>query len=181
MKEKYKKINECLLQLQKHGTGEYVEALYDLIGPTIRHIGLKYLHDPDMTDDFVQDFWADIYKIADQYIFSFHAYGFLCKTATNRAIDYYRRLRGEAARISYVDYSQYPQLYADKMPQDYALHLSIGQAMAQLQEEQRIIIQSMYFEDKTIRQIASELKTSKSQVDRLKKQALEQLRLHLES
>lgn len=181
MKEKYKKINECLLHLQKHGTGEYVEALYDLIGPTIRHIGMKYLHDPDMTDDFVQDFWADIYNIADQYIFSFHAYGFLCKTATNRAIDRYRQLKGETARVCYVDYSQYPPLQVNESPQEHAMRLSINQAMDQLREDQRIVIQSVYFEDKTVRQIAAELNISKSQVDRLKKQALEQLRLHLES
>ena len=181
MNDRKKKVNDCLLQLQKHGTGEYVEALYDLMGPTIRHIGLKYLHDADLTDDFVQDFWADIFRITDQYLFSFNAYGFLCKTAANRAIDYCRRHKREAAHIAYVDYGQWQHRDRNADPDTQILTLSVEHALQKLPEVQRIIIQSTYFEDKTVRQIASELKISKSQVDRLKKQALEQLRLHLES
>lgn len=177
MNDRKKKANDCLLQLQKHGTAEYVEALYDLIGPTIRHIGLKYLHDADLADDFVQDFWADIFKISDQYIFGFNAYAFLCKAATNRAIDRYRKLKGEAAYVSYIEYSQYPQFGTET---DYELRLAVNMALQQLPEIQRIIIQSTYFEDKTVRQIAAELKMSRSQVGRLKQQALEMLKLHLQ-
>ena len=177
MDDRKKKVSNCLLQLQKHGTGEYVEALYDLIGPTIRHIGLKYLHDADLADDFVQDFWADIFKISDQYIFSFNAYAFLCKIATNRAIDRYRKLKGEAAYVSYIEYSQYPQLGTAT---DHDLRLAVSMALQQLPEVQKIIIQSTYFEEKTVRQIAAELKMSRSQVGRLNQQALETLKLHLQ-
>ena len=177
MDDRKKKVNECLLQLQKHGTREYVEALYDLICPTIRHIGLKYLHETDLADDFVQDFWADIYKITDQYLFGFNAYAFLCKVATNRAIDYYRRLKGETARIAYVEYSQ----IHNENAADQALYLAVNHAMHQLPEIQRIIIQSTYFEDKTVRQIAAELNLSKSQVSRMKIQALKKLKVYLES
>ena len=154
-----------------------MEALYDLIGPTIRHIGLKYLHDADLADDFVQDFWADIFQISDQYIFSFNAYAFLCKIATNRAIDRYRKLKGEAAYVSYIEYSQYPQLGTAT---DHDLHLAVSMALQQLPEVQRIIIQSTYFEEKTVRQIAAELKMSRSQVGRLKQQALKMLKNHLQ-
>ena len=177
MDDRKKKVNECLFRLQKYGTSEYVEALYDLIGPAIRHIGLKYLHDPDLADDFVQDFWADIYRITDQYLFGFNAYAYLCKVATNRAIDCFRKRKGEAARISYVEYSQLmPEHTADQ-----TLRLAVCHALQQLPEVQRIIIQSTYFENKTVRQIAAELNMSKSQVSRMKTQALEKLKSHLES
>lgn len=177
MDDRKKKVNECLLRLQKYGTSECVEELYDLICPAIRHIGLKYLHDADLADDFVQDFWADIYKITDQYLFGFNAYAFLCKVAANRAIDCYRRLKGEAARIAYVEYSQ---IHSENAA-DQALNLAVNHAMHQLPEIQRIIIQSTYFEDKTVRQIAAELNMSKSQVSRMKTQALEKLKAYLES
>ena len=177
MNERNRKANECLLRLQKHGTSEYVEALYDLIGPAIRHIGLKYLHDTDLADDFVQDFWADIYEITDRYLFGFNAYAFLCKVATNRAIDCCRRLKGETARISYVEYSQ----LTDETAADHTLQLAVSHAMQQLPEIQRIIIQSTYFENKTVRQIALELKLSKSQVSRMKAKALEKLKADLAS
>lgn len=176
MDDRNKKVNECLLRLQKYGTSEYVEALYDLIGPAIRHIGLKYLHDSDLADDFVQDFWADIYQITDQYLFGFNAHAYLCKVAANRAIDRYRKLKGEAARVSYVDYSQIHSETAS----DQALRLAVNHAMHQLPEIQRIIIQSTYYEQQTVRQIAAELKISKSQVSRLKAEALEKLKDYLE-
>lgn len=177
MDDRNKKVNECLFRLQKYGTSEYVEKLYDLMGPAIRHIGLKYLHNTDLADDFVQDFWADIYKITDQYLFGFNAYAFLCKVAANRAIDRCRKIKGETARISYVEYSQLMPEYAA----DQALRLAVSHALQQLPEIQRIIIQSTYFENKTVRQIAAELNMSKSQVSRLKTQALEKLKTQLES
>ena len=147
------------------------------MGPAIRHIGLKYLHDSDLADDFVQDFWADIYKITDQYLFGFNAYSFLCKVAANRAIDCFRKQKGEAARISYVEYAQLMPEHTS----DQTLRLAVCHALQQLPEIQRIIIQSTYFENKTVRQIAAELNMSKSQVSRMKAQALEKLKAHLES
>ena len=55
------------------------------------------------------------------------------------------------------------------------LRLAVEQAMAQLSDTERIIIQSTYFEQKTIRKIAQEMKLSKSTAERIKQQALAKL------
>lgn len=45
-----------------------MELLHEEISPTIRYIALKYLKNDFDADDLVQDFWADIYKIAAPFI-----------------------------------------------------------------------------------------------------------------
>ena len=174
--DKNKKINEYLLQIQRTRKIEYVESLYDLIAPTIRHIALKYMHDKLLADDLVQDFWADIYKISDGYILFGNAHAYLCKVSTNRAINRYKKLKLEKARVMYVDYSDERFSSGSESMEQIDIRLSVEQAMKQLDEVERIIIQSAYFEQKTVRQIAAELKMSKSKVGRLKIGALEKLR-----
>lgn len=44
-----------------------VERLYELVGHTIRYIAFKYLRNVDDAEDLEQDFWADIYRIADKF------------------------------------------------------------------------------------------------------------------
>lgn len=174
--DKSKSINELLVQIQRTRKIEYVESLYDLIAPAIRHIALKYLHDGVLADDLVQDFWADIYKIADGYGFYFNADAYLCRVAKNRALNKYRRVKREKAYVTYVDYSDV-QLSSGVAESDHAdLIISIEQAMRTLSETERIIIQSAYFEGKTQREIAAELGLSKTTVGRLKNDALENLR-----
>jgi len=52
------------------------------------------------------------------------------------------------------------------------LYISINQGIKELPNIQAIIIQSIYFEKKTIREIAKELNMSKSEVDRQKHNAI---------
>ena len=175
-KNKNKSINELLVQIQRTRKIEYIEKLYDLMAPAVRHIALKYLHDGALADDLVQDFWADIYKIADGYGFCFNADAYLCRVVKNRAINKYRKLKREKAYVTYVDYSDL-ELSSGITESDRAdLIISVEQAMKKLSEAERIIIQSTYFENKTIRQIAVELGLSKSTVGRLKSEAIEKIR-----
>lgn len=175
-KERNKSINECLTRLQSTRKIEYVEELYDLIAPTVRHIALKYLHDEELADDFVQDFWSDIYKIADGYVFHLNAFAYLCKVVKNRAASRYARLKNERAYVTYVDYSSVDLSRTECDSSQIDLIISVGQALKTLDETEKIIIQSTYFEGKTVRQIASELGLSKSSVARLKGEALDKLK-----
>ena len=174
--EKYESVNRCLEQIKKEQSMERVEELYDIMSPTIRHIALKYLHSDDMADEFIQDFWADIYKIASGFRFSRNGYYYLCKVATNRAINAYRKASDRRAYVSYVEYIDYQFEDTAEDAEKREIQLMVCQAMKGLSEIERIIIQSAYFEEKTVRQIAAELKMSKSSVGRLKLQAIEKLK-----
>ena len=48
-----------------------VERLYKLVGHTIRYIAFKYLKNIEDAEDLEQDFWADIYRIADKFFLFF--------------------------------------------------------------------------------------------------------------
>ena len=169
-------INECLVAIRDHGKIEYVERLYSLTIATLRHIALKYMHDVALADELVQDFWADIHKIADGFVFHRNGYAYLCQVMTNRAINKYRKLKKERAYVIFVDYSALHVPAERGETERIDLALTVDQAMKTLDETERIIIQSTYFENKTVRQIAEELRMSKSGVDRLKNEALSKLK-----
>lgn len=172
---KKKQINLCLLKIKEERRREPVEELYELISATVRHIALKYLHNKELADELIQDFWGDIYKIADKFVFYYDGMAYLCKVVKNRAINKYRSVRRERERIIYVDYSSYTALYGEHIDRAELLMI-VGDAMSKLSNTEKIIIQSTYFEEKTVRQIAAELKISKSQVHRHKQNALKVLR-----
>lgn len=174
--DKNRIINECLISIRDRAGREYVEKLYYLICPSIRHIALKYLCDQHLSDDLVQDFWADIYRIADGFKIFSNGRAYLCRVAANMAINKCREYGRKGERVFYVDYSEI-QLSGDG--KDIELVLSVETAMKNLDETERIIIQSTYFEEKTVREIAAELKISKSQVDRIKQRALKKLETYL--
>lgn len=56
------------------------------------------------------------------------------------------------------------------------LQILIDQALRNLPRLQAIIIQAVYFEEKTVREIAKELNMSKSEVDRQKQAAVIKLK-----
>jgi RNA polymerase sigma factor (sigma-70 family) len=81
--------------------------------------------------------------------------------------------------IAYVDYLKVNNYQTDDSMEVVGLRNDINVAMMKLTDMQRIIIQETYFEDKTIRQIAKDLGISKTQVGRLKNDAIEILKNEL--
>ena len=135
----------------------------------------KYLHDAEAAKDLAQDFWVNIYNISDRYSFYKNANAYLCRVATNMAINRYNKLKHERAYVTYVDYSEL-NTSVENDTEAYRLRAEVDCAMRLLDVTEKIIIQSTYFEGKTIRGIAKELNMSKSQVGRLKEKALKKLK-----
>lgn len=174
-KSKNEKINEALVGV-KGGRAECVSALYREIAPTIRYIALKYLRNDSDADDLVQDFWADIYKIASGFSYATNGFAFVCKVMTRRAINRYRVLHnGREVDISYVDYSEIDS-QSDVSIENAELRAVVEKAMAKLDKTEKFVIQETYFEEKTLRAIAAELKISRSQVARIKAEAIEKMK-----
>ncbi len=177
--EERDKIEKLVKQIN---LGEYnlINELHSLISVPIRHIAYKYLHDKLDAEDLVQDFWAEIYKILKLYRFNKNAYGYLCKVIRNKAIDRYRKLhKHQEVYIDYVDYGSLTN-YQNLSIERIELHLMMEQAFKRLTKLQAIIIQAVYFEKCTIREIAKELKMSSTEVCRQKQNAIMILKEHLE-
>lgn len=97
-------ITKALLAIKNRE--EYaVERLYELVGHTIRYIAFKYLKNIEDAEDLEQDFWADIYRIADKFFFLKNGFGYICKVMNNMAVNRYKKLhRTNRIEIAYVDY-----------------------------------------------------------------------------
>lgn len=131
-------------------------------------------------EDLEQDFWADIYRIADKFFFFENGFGYICKVMNNMAVNRYKKLRGtNKIEISYVDYTQIDSINPDCF-NDIDEKVIIREAIRKLEEKERIILQLTYFEDMTIMQIARELKMSKSVVGRIKIAAINKLKKEFE-
>ena len=178
-KEKRKIINKLLNEI-KRGKEESIISLYEIISPTLRYIALKYLKNKEDADDLIQDFWYDIKKYASNYIFKKNAYGYLCKIMNRMAINKYNKIHRETKKhIEFVDYSNIVEYDKNQTLEEVNLRNDISDAMLKLTFFQQVIIQEAYFEGKTVRQIAKDTGSSKSQVSRQKIIAIETLKTEL--
>lgn len=174
-------IDECLIGIKKRQIGS-VEQLYFLISPTIRYIALKYLKHEECADDLVQDFWADIFRIADKYYYLCNGFSYLCKIMTRKAINRYNKINKDKAKVHFVDYSNMENCYCNLVidTNNIELKVEVEKSFKELNDKERIIIQQTYFEGKTVRQIAKELHISKSEVSRIKMLAIKKMKEILE-
>lgn len=172
------RIEQLVGKLKTKYDNVYVCELHSLIASSVRYIALKYLHNVSDAEDLVQDFWLDIRRIVNFYHNNKNAFGYLCKTAQNMAINRCKKI--QSCRKHEEKYVQLSELYRDSKDEEkYDVQYTVEKAMNCLTEVQKIIIQISYFEDKTIRETAKDLKMSKSAVQREKQSALKLLKEEL--
>lgn len=177
--QKIKNINELLIAI-KRGEKEAVTSLYHEMAHTLRYIALKYLQNDADADDLVQEFWADIFHIAEKFSYVQNGFAYLCKIMKRRAINRCKAIFGrKEVRIGYVDYASL-DTNDSGFSAEKDLQISIESAMRMLNEQEKIIIQETYFEDKTIRQISKDIGISKSNVGRIKLHALEKMKKYFD-
>lgn len=172
------KINGCLVAINKGEKGA-IEELHSLVAPSLRYIALRYLRKEQEADDLVQDFWADIYEIAKGYRFVCNGFGYLCKTMTNRALNRRRNLVSENNCVElteYIDYRAVDNFASDDTAEGVHTRMVVEEAMQSLNDKERAVLQRIYFEGKTLREIAKELKVSKSTVGNLKESASDKIK-----
>ena len=178
-KSKKQRVNKCLIGVRT-GDSNSLNSLYELIGHSIRYISLKYLKNEQDAKDLEQDFWAEIYKIADKYLY--YKNGYLCKIMTRMALNRYKKLYGEKQYVvQYVDYGKINQFDENAVIDEIDCRAAVQKAFATLDVAEQIVMQLAIYEDKTIVQIAKELDMSKSQVGRIKLSAIAKLKTALEA
>ena len=177
--QKKSAINNCLIGIKKRDD-ESLYKLYSLIGHTVKYIALKYLQDKSEAEDLEQDFWANIYDIADKFNYIGNAFNYLCKTMTRMALNRIAKLGVERSRVvEVVDYKIINSFDEDETIAAMDDKVAVQRAFDKLDSLEQKILQLTMFEDKTIVQIAKELKVSKSKVGRIKLMAREKLKNEL--
>ena len=151
-----------------------------MIGHSIRFIALKYLKNEEDSEDLEQDFWANIYSIADRYTYISNGFSYLCKIMNNMAINRYKKLHGEKQHIvEVVDYNRIHLFDENETIANLDDRIAVQKALDKLDSMEHQVMQLIIFEDMTIEQISKELKISKSKVGRIKLVALEKLKQEL--
>lgn len=169
-------INECILGIKKRDDASLIR-LYNLIGHTIRAISIKYLRTKVDAEDLEQDFWAKIYDIADGFKYYNNGFGYLCKVMTNMARNRYKQIYGNKKYVvAPINYDILSSFDESTMVENIDDMLAVHKAMGALDDSEKLVMQLVIFEDKTIMQIAKEIRMSKSQVGRIKKAAEEKLK-----
>ena len=177
-KQKKANINNCLMGIKNRDREAINDLRYEM-GHALEFIARKYLKKKEDAEDLVQDFWADIYDIADGFSYFKNGFSYLCKVITNRALNRYKQIYGEKQHvIEYVDYSNIPSSHENTIS-DLENRIAVDEAFKKLTPTERIIMQLRIFEDKKIEDIAKELKMSKSDVGRKKLSAEEKLKREL--
>lgn len=170
-------INNCILAIKRRDS-EAVQKLYHLVGHTIEFIARKYLTLQQDYEDLIQDFWADIYNIADGFYYFKNGYSYLSRFMTNRAINRYKQIYGEKKHIiEPVEYEYNPIPDVTDVIENVNLRLTVQKALKKLSKKERIIIQLIFFEKKTIESIAKEIDMPRATVGRIKLQALDKLKI----
>jgi len=174
-------INHCLSGI-KNRDDKFIDLLYEVISPTIRFIAMKYLQNSFDSDDLVQDFWADIYKIADNFVFVQNGYMYLCKTMTRMALNRYCKLHHDRQiEVRFVDYHKELVIGEDEaFIDDLSLRTMVDAAMDELTDTEKLAVQLTFFESKTVRGMGEEMNMSKSSAGLLKLTAVDKLRKSLE-
>lgn len=178
-------IERCLKNISDGDRGA-VEILYDLTQSGLYFTAFRYLHNEHDAEDLMSEFWTNIYDIAKKYRFSFNAYGYLNKTIANMALMRLRkkkRLLNAETPLTPEILERYEAVSFDGSDGKVylgELRASFDKGFALLSYVEKSVIYLIYWEKRSIRDCARILKISKSQIGRIKKEAVEKLKAVLE-
>ena len=127
----------------------------------------------EYAEDVLHDSFIKIARFAGKYRRGMSPYGWIMKIVKNTALDYLKskKMSKEVSCDEFFSLSS-----SDYSPEKRENAIMLEQAISKLEGDERKIIYCVYYLDMTVREIAKELKISKSAVQRLKEKAEENLK-----
>lgn len=180
MDEQTKKIiNKCLMKI-KNGNKKYVDVLYYLIAHKLKFVALKHLQNEEEVNDVEQDFWADIYKNAKNFKYADNGYSYLCRIMKCMAINRYNQIQTEKHHtVKDIETNLIDSFDENAIIENLDNRIAVQKALDKLEPKERAVMYLITYDDKTIEQVAKDLKISKSNVGRIKLSADEKLKKEL--
>lgn len=167
----------CLLRLQA-GDAKALREMYDRYTPLLYPVVLRILRSTADAEDALQDAWLQVWKRSATYDPRRGTIAaWLLTVARSRALDRYRSLSSRRNAESKVD----PEQTTPPVdPSTNAASAQVGErirsAMAQLQAQQRQVLEIAYFEGLSQSEIAERLKAPLGTVKSWTRQGLTRLR-----
>ena len=160
------KLNRLIIAVA-NGSADSLDGILRLAGGRMTAVAVS-LVGRDYAEDIVHDSFIKIARFAKSFKRGTSPYGWIMKIVRNTALDFLksRKLKREVSdeeifSLSSLDYS----------PERRENAIAIEAAISKLEPDERRIIYLIYYLDMTIREIADEMKLSKSAVQRLKDKA----------
>ena len=160
------------------GDESALTLLYNTVGGRMLSVALSIVHDRSAAEDVLQDSFLTIVRKADKFRFYQNGYGWVCTIVRNTALDYIRKQN--RLKCENIDDAFYLSDESINVGEQTADKVSVREAIAGLESRERAAIYYRYYEDLSVREIASRIKISKSAADRLLLTAEQKLRKLLE-
>ena len=160
------KLNKLIFAVAG-GDADSLDGILRLAGGKMMAVALSIVG-RDYAEDVVHDSFIKIARFAKSYRRGMSPYGWLMKIVRNTALDYIRAKKG---RQEVSDEEFYSLSSTDYSPEKRDSAIAMEQALSKLDKDERKVIYLIYYLDMTVREIASEMKLSKSAVQRLKDKA----------
>ena len=131
--------------------------LFNHFAPRIKSFLMKSGLNPDVADELAQETMLTVWNKADQYKSSQAAAStWIFTIARNKKIDYFRKHSKTPLTKHDLAFSQSEQALPDDEFDQEQQQDKIAQLLSEIPEEQALLIQKAYFEDKTHQDIAQE-------------------------
>lgn len=157
------------------GEPDFLDGIYLFAGKRMFAVAVS-LVGRDCAEDVVHDSLIKIARFANKYRQDDNPYGWILKIVKNTALDLIKKKKAHPAASAEEFFSLTSSDYAPDKRDDAIM---LEQALSRLDIDERRAIYLKYFIDLTVREIAAEMKISKSAADRLIKKAEENLKLTL--
>ena len=165
------KLNRLIIAVAD-GFTDCLDGILRLAGGQMMAVAVRYVG-RDYAEDVLHDSFIKVVRFAKSYRRGMSPYGWLMKIVRNTALDYIKskKVKNEVSSEEFFSLSS-----LDYSPEKRENAIALEQAMKKLESDERKIIYYIYYMDMTVREVAEELKLSKSAVQRLKDRAEEKLK-----
>lgn len=163
------KLNR-LITAVANGHADCLDGIYNIAGKRM-FAAATALAGRDDAEDIVHDSLIKIARFAHRYNREDNPYGWILKIVRNTALDFLRAKKPQASAEQF-----YSLTSSDYSPETLDEALTLEVAISKLDSDEKQVIYLKYFVDMTVREIAVELKLSKSSAQRLIEKAEQNLK-----
>lgn len=165
------KLNRLIVAVAA-GHVDCLDGIYSLAGGRMLAVALNTVG-KEYAQDIVHDAFIKVVRFASKYKSGSNPYAWLCKIVKNTGMDFLRQNKvivdidsDNILGLSALSYSN----------ENLDNALTLESALSKLEKVERQVIYYTYYMDMTVREIATELKLSKSAVCRIKESAQKKLK-----
>ncbi len=159
------------------GVTDCLDGIYLFAGKRMFAVAVS-LVGRDGAEDVVHDSLIKIARFAYKYKQDENPYGWILKIVKNTALDLIRKKKAHPAASAEEFYSLASSDYSPDKRDDAIM---LEQALNRLAPDERRAVYLKYFIDMTVREVAAEMKISKSAADRLIQRAEQNLKIALDA